>query len=265
MSRGCTCWISPGRRRSFATAARPRARLPAALRRRAGEVPTAQGVPLRAAPSGPSWPATTSSSCRAGGAAAGGAGRGRPDAGRLRGPPRARAARWRASARAPFALGRAGLLDGRRCTTHHDLQDELARRYPAATGGPRHALRRRRPGGHLGRHRQRHRPGAAPAWRPGTARRRRAGRPRRWSCTPGATATNSRPARCCGTASHLSDAVHRVAGPDRRPVHRTAAAGRAGRRRRGQRAHADPAVRAGHRADPAALPADCCGWSGPST
>jgi len=30
------------------------------------------------------------------------------------------------------ALGRAGLLDGRRCTTHHDVQDELARRYPAA-------------------------------------------------------------------------------------------------------------------------------------
>ncbi|WP_199550485.1 GlxA family transcriptional regulator [Streptomyces sp. N35] len=30
-------------------------------------------------------------------------------------------------------LGRAGLLDGRRCTTHHDLQDELARRYPRAT------------------------------------------------------------------------------------------------------------------------------------
>jgi transcriptional regulator GlxA family with amidase domain len=31
------------------------------------------------------------------------------------------------------ALGRAGLLDGRRCTTHHDLQDELALRYPKAT------------------------------------------------------------------------------------------------------------------------------------
>jgi len=30
------------------------------------------------------------------------------------------------------ALGRAGLLDGRRCTTHHDVQDELARRYPGA-------------------------------------------------------------------------------------------------------------------------------------
>lgn len=31
------------------------------------------------------------------------------------------------------ALGRAGLLDGRRCTTHHDVQDDLARRYPSAT------------------------------------------------------------------------------------------------------------------------------------
>ena len=31
------------------------------------------------------------------------------------------------------ALGRAGLLDGRRCTTHHDLQEELAVRYPRAT------------------------------------------------------------------------------------------------------------------------------------
>jgi transcriptional regulator GlxA family with amidase domain len=29
-------------------------------------------------------------------------------------------------------LGRAGLLDGHRCTTHHELQDELERRYPAA-------------------------------------------------------------------------------------------------------------------------------------
>lgn len=34
------------------------------------------------------------------------------------------------------ALGRAGLLDGRRCTTHHDVQDELARRYPGATVVP---------------------------------------------------------------------------------------------------------------------------------
>ncbi|UWE08550.1 GlxA family transcriptional regulator [Actinacidiphila bryophytorum] len=34
------------------------------------------------------------------------------------------------------ALGRAGLLDGRRCTTHHDVQDELARLYPRATVVP---------------------------------------------------------------------------------------------------------------------------------
>jgi transcriptional regulator GlxA family with amidase domain len=32
-----------------------------------------------------------------------------------------------------FALGQAGLLDGRRCTTHHDLQEELAQRFPAAS------------------------------------------------------------------------------------------------------------------------------------
>ncbi|MFE9680397.1 GlxA family transcriptional regulator [Streptomyces sp. NPDC006285] len=31
------------------------------------------------------------------------------------------------------ALGLAGLLDGRRCTTHHDVQDELALRHPRAT------------------------------------------------------------------------------------------------------------------------------------
>ncbi|WP_433225640.1 GlxA family transcriptional regulator [Microtetraspora malaysiensis] len=30
------------------------------------------------------------------------------------------------------ALGQAGLLDGRRCTTHHELQDELAARHPRA-------------------------------------------------------------------------------------------------------------------------------------
>ncbi|MEZ0066872.1 transcriptional regulator GlxA family with amidase domain [Streptacidiphilus sp. MAP12-20] len=30
------------------------------------------------------------------------------------------------------ALGAAGLLDGRRCTTHHEIQDELARRHPRA-------------------------------------------------------------------------------------------------------------------------------------
>ncbi|WP_265447020.1 GlxA family transcriptional regulator [Flexivirga meconopsidis] len=31
-----------------------------------------------------------------------------------------------------FALGAAGLLDDRRCTTHHDVQEELQRRHPRA-------------------------------------------------------------------------------------------------------------------------------------
>lgn len=35
-----------------------------------------------------------------------------------------------------FALGQAGLLNGRRCTTHHDLQDELGRRFKRATVVP---------------------------------------------------------------------------------------------------------------------------------
>ena len=34
------------------------------------------------------------------------------------------------------ALGRAGLLDGRRCTTHHAIQRALGRRYPRATVVP---------------------------------------------------------------------------------------------------------------------------------
>ena len=88
------------------------------------------------------------------------------------------------------ALGRAGLLDGRRCTTHHDLQDELARRYPRATvvrdvlyvvdgrvvtsagiaSGIDLAL-------HLSRS------GTAPASPPGS--------PARWSSTPAATATST--------------------------------------------------------------------------
>ncbi len=35
-----------------------------------------------------------------------------------------------------FALGRAGLLDGRRCTTHWMYTDQLARQHPAATVDP---------------------------------------------------------------------------------------------------------------------------------
>jgi len=97
------------------------------------------------------------------------------------------------------ALGRAGLLHGRRFTTHHALQDELGRRYPAGTvvrdvlfvedsrvvtsagiaSGIDLAL-------HL------------VAARHGPASRR--GWPARWWCTRGATARRRRPVPCCGTA-----------------------------------------------------------------
>ncbi|WP_344424164.1 GlxA family transcriptional regulator [Amycolatopsis minnesotensis] len=97
-----------------------------------GEVPTAQGIPLKA---GTAWPGLTAADLilvpgwRA------------P---RLPGTPFTEAVLRRlrehhangglvASVCAGAdALGRAGLLDGRRCTTHHEVQDELAARYPLA-------------------------------------------------------------------------------------------------------------------------------------
>jgi transcriptional regulator GlxA family with amidase domain len=97
-------------------------------------VPTAQGVPLRACVTWPDlgpddlvvvpgwrWP-------RAGGS-------GRLGAATLRRLADHHAAGGTVASvcAGADALGRAGLLDGRRCTTHHDLQDELARRYPKAT------------------------------------------------------------------------------------------------------------------------------------
>jgi transcriptional regulator GlxA family with amidase domain len=98
-----------------------------------------------------------------------------------------------------FALGRAGLLDGRRCTTHHDLQDELARRYPKATvvrdvlyvtDGRVITSAGIASGIDLALHlvAARHGPGAPRA------------SPARWWSTPAVTATNSRPVRCCATA-----------------------------------------------------------------
>lgn len=97
-----------------------------------------------------------------------------------------------------FALGRAGLLDGRRCTTHHDLQDELARRYPKATvvrdvlyvtDGRVITSAGIASGIDLALHlvAVRHGAGAPRA------------SPARWWSTPAAMATNGRPARCCAT------------------------------------------------------------------
>jgi transcriptional regulator GlxA family with amidase domain len=101
------------------------------------EVPTAQGIGLQAATE---WPGLTAADLVV---VPGWRSPGLP-----RGPVFSRATLDRLSAHhaaggtvasvcsGADALGRAGLLDGRRCTTHHELQDELARRYPRAAVVP---------------------------------------------------------------------------------------------------------------------------------
>lgn len=99
------------------------------------DVPTAQGLPLHA---GTAWPElSTDDLVLVPGWRTSLAARG---AGFLSAPVLGRLAAHHAAGgtvasvcSGAYALGRAGLLDGRRCTTHHELQDELARRHPRAT------------------------------------------------------------------------------------------------------------------------------------
>ena len=101
------------------------------------EVPSAQGVPLRA---GTAWPAlSTGDLLLVPGWRSDGLIRPVP----LSEPTLARLRAHHASGgtvasvcAGADALGRAGLLDGRRCTTHHDIQADLGRRYPRATVVP---------------------------------------------------------------------------------------------------------------------------------
>ncbi len=98
------------------------------------EVPTAQGVPLRA---GVVWPELGPEDLVVvpGWRSPVLGGNGRLDTSSLRRlSDHHRAGGTIASVcSGAFALGDAGLLDGRRCTTHHDLQDELARYHPKST------------------------------------------------------------------------------------------------------------------------------------
>jgi transcriptional regulator GlxA family with amidase domain len=97
------------------------------------EVPTAQGLPVRAALDWPQLgprdlvvvPGWRGSALRQ-------HGRLRPDTLRRLADHHAVGGTVASVCAGVDALGRAGLLDGRRCTTHHELQDELARRYPTA-------------------------------------------------------------------------------------------------------------------------------------
>ncbi len=98
------------------------------------DVPTAQGVTIRAATQ---WPALTSDDLIIvpGWASAAIAGTGPLDGAALKtlAAHHANGGTVASVCAGADALGRAGLLDGRRCTTHHAIQDELAKRYPTAT------------------------------------------------------------------------------------------------------------------------------------
>ncbi|MFB4310235.1 GlxA family transcriptional regulator [Actinomadura sp. GTD37] len=99
------------------------------------DVPTAQGLPLRAPAA---WPDLTPADLVVvpGWRWADGAPHAPPvsaDAARRLAAHHAAGGAVASVCAGAFALAHAGLLDGRRCTTHHELQDALARRHPRAT------------------------------------------------------------------------------------------------------------------------------------
>ena len=122
----------------------------------------------------------------------------------------ARGARMVSICSGAYLLAAAGLLDGRRATTHWMNAADLAHRFPAVKVDPDRALHRRGRRAHL----RRDRLGDRPLPAPGPARPRRRGRQRGGPPDGGAAAPRRRPGpvRPATGAGQRARRPHRAAG-----------------------------------------------------
>jgi hypothetical protein len=125
---------------------------------------------------------------------------------------------------------------------------------PESDGRPRRALRHRRPGRHLRRDRQRHRPGLVPDRCPRRRGHRRAGRPRDGRLRPPQRGRAAGQRHAAAPQPPQRDRAPRP-GSHRGAIRRPAAARGDRQQVRRKRAYPHPQVHQGDWPDPAALPA----------
>ncbi len=160
--------------------------------------------------------------------------------------------------------GRAGWLEGRACTTHHDLIERLRQANPAARVLDNRIYRGRPRGGDQRRHHRRHRPRLVGDRRGARAARRPGGGPRDGGLRPASRRRSAafpvaRPPRPPAPGGPQG------AGRARRGAGRGLAAAPHGRPRPRRRAAPRPALRRARGNQPAALPAAAARWRSPSS